>query len=209
MQEKFTEKEKIIERGRLIVLAAPQLYIDVDVEADGIAGYGSMLALGAQSPTGESYYSEFRPAFSDYQKSKRDFCETHGLERERLMSTGKDFLVVMTEFYQWLSELTSAHKKDLVFTAFNASFDWSFVDLYFAKAGIDNPFGKAALDLKSLAIPLTKKWDWKETSKGKLPSIIIPEGDFTHHALEDARYQQKIHFGIAGLLGERDYLKEI
>jgi hypothetical protein len=31
----------------------------------------------------------------------------------------------------------------------------------------------------------------------------VPDGDFTHHALEDARYQQKIHFALVGALAAK------
>ncbi len=199
-------REGIWEEGRRIVLDAPQLFIDVDVEADGIAGHGSMLALGAQSPTGESFYSEIKPFSEDYVEGNREFCENHGLQRDRLLNEAPEYKTVMQNFYEWLKELEAKYNKVLVFTAFNAGFDWAFVDLYFIKAGIaDNPFGIAPFDLKSLATPLTKDWDWKSTSKSRLPKSIIPDGDFTHHAREDAAWQQKIHFGLAALLGRDQY----
>lgn len=192
------------------MLNAPQLYVDVDIEADGIAGHGSMLSLGAQSPTGESFYSEIRPAFEEFKQGNREFCEQHGLPRGRLLAEAPDFHKVMTNFNAWLGGLQGTTGKKPVFTAFNAAFDWGFVDLYFLKAGIEpNPFGIAPFDLKSLALPLTGEWDWNLTSKNKLPPIIIPEGDFTHHALEDAQYQQKLHFGMAALLGAQQYLQEL
>jgi len=195
-------RQKIWKLGREIVLAAPQLFIDVDVEADGIAGFGSMLSIGAQSPTGESFYSEIKPAFEEFLPGHREFCENHNLHRERLLLEAPDMWTVMFSFKEWLEVMQSKTNKNLVFTAFNAAFDWSFVDLYFLISNIQpSPFGIAPLDLKSLALPLTDNWDWKQTSKSKLPSIIIPDGDFTHHALEDAQYQQKLHFGLAGLLG--------
>ena len=203
-----TDKLEIFERGREIVLAAPQLYIDVDVEADGIAGHGSMLSIGAQSPTGESFYSEIRPVSEDFKAGNREFCEQHGLERERLLREAPDFREVMEKFHIWTAELTEKTGRQPVFTAFNAAFDWAFVDLYFVKADYEkNPFGIAPFDLKSLSLPLTNEWDWTQTSKNKLPEVIIPEGDFTHHALEDAQYQQKLHFGMAALLGVQSYDK--
>lgn len=200
---------EVFEIGREIVLAAPQLYVDVDVEADGIAGHGSMLSIGAQSPTGESFYSEIRPISEDFKPGNREFCEQHGLQRERLLQEAPDFKDVMAEFHAWVNEVAEKTGKPPVFTAFNAAFDWSFVDLYFIKAGYEkNPFGIAPFDLKSLALPLTGEWNWSETSKNKLPDIIIPEGDFTHHALEDAQYQQMLHFGMAALLGANNYIKQ-
>lgn len=200
------ERQVIWDRGREIVLSSPQLFVDVDVEADGIAGHGSMLSIGAQSPSGESFYSEIKPAFPDFLPRNREFCESHGLEHSRLLREAPSFYDVMQEFSRWLEELKVKTSKPLVFTAFNASFDWAFVSLYFVKAGFNkNPFGFAPFDLKSLALPLVGNWDWDQTGKGKLPAIIVPDGDFIHHALEDARYQQKLHFGMAGILGRREY----
>ena len=194
-----THKE-LVDRGAEIVLGAPQLYVDVDIEADGIAGFGSMLALGAQSPTGESFYREIQPISEDFVPSQRQFCEEHWLERKRLVREGAAFEDVIKEFADWLKELEGSNGKSLVFTAFNAAFDWSFVDLYFKKAQLENPFGIAPLDLKSLALPLSGGWDFKQTAKGALPAIAVPEGDFTQNAMEDAQYQQKIHFALGALL---------
>ncbi|MBI2595506.1 3'-5' exoribonuclease [Candidatus Daviesbacteria bacterium] len=207
-EQSLAEKRQLIyDRGREIVMNAPQLYVDVDVEADGIAGYGSMLSIGAQSPTGEAFYSEIKPLFEEFIPGNRKFCEDHNLSHERLLLEASDYQSVMGNFYKWIEGLKKADiGKSAVFTAFNAAYDWAFIDLYFTKAGFENPFGIAPFDLKSLALPLTGNWDWKMTSKSRLPSIIIPDGDFTHHALEDAQYQQKLHFGMAGLLGKRNYL---
>ncbi len=196
------EKQRLWTEGRKKVLAAPQLYVDVDVEADGIAGYGSMLSIGAASPTGESFYSEIRPYSKRYLPGHREFCEEHGLEHERLMDEAPILAVVMERYRGWLDELSQKTGKKAVFTAFNAAFDWAHVDVAFAKSRLENPHGIAAFGLKTLAMPLVG-WDWDHTKKSKLPPEILPDGDFTHHALEDAQYQQKIHFGLAALLGSR------
>lgn len=205
--EQQQQRAELWARGKEIVLNAPQLYVDIDVEADGIAGHGSMLAIGAQSPTGESFYSEIKPAFEDFNPSHIEFTQQHGLERERLLAEAPDMQEVMSQFHAWITQLQSMYGKAPVFTAFNAAFDWAFVDLYFLKVGIQNPFGIAPFDLKSLAMPLTNNWNWGETSKKTLPPIIIPDGDFTHHALEDAQYQQKLHFGMVALLEKNKWLK--
>ena len=116
----------------------------------------------------------------------------------------------MPKFVDWLAEQKQKHQKPLVFTAYNASYDWQFMEIYLLKVGIiKNPFGIAPFDLKSLALALSTNWDWKQTAKSNLPPIILPDGDFTHHALEDCKYQQKLHFGIAGLLGGRTYQEVI
>lgn len=202
------ERELLYQKGKEIILAAPNLYIDVDIEADGKPGHGSMLSIGAQSPTGETFYVEIKPASEDFVPHQREFCENHNLARERLLREGKDLQQAMREFYDWVAGLREQYGKPPVFTAFNAAFDFCFVDLYFIKSGLDNPFGMAPFDLKSLALPLVGEgdWDWSKTAKDKLPEIIIPPGDFTHNALEDSQYQQKLHFGMAGLLGRHNFL---
>ncbi len=205
------DKQEIFRVGREIVLGAPQLFVDVDVEADGIAGFGSMLALGAQSPTGESFYSEIKPVTNDFVARQREFCEAHGLERARLLAEAPDATTVMAKFQEWVKGLNATYGKKPVLTAFGPDFDASFVKLYSAQAGLydDYPFALLPFDLKSLAMPLGGRWDWNNTSKNKLPAIMIPDGDFTHHALEDAQYQQKLHFGMAALLGSQKYQQQI
>ena len=194
------EKEKLWNEGRQILLDAPQQFIDVDVEADGIAGYGSLLALGAVAVNGETFYSELKPLFETYLPGNREFCEAHGLEHERLLEEAPEPELVMNQFHDWVVELQEKYDKDTVFVGLNAGFDWALVDLYFALHGLSNPFGIAGDDIKSLVMPLGGKWDWNDTKKSRIPESIKPDGEFTHHALEDAMYQQKIHFGAAALL---------
>lgn len=112
------ERQEVFERGREIVLAAPQLYVDVDVEGDGVAGFGSMVALGAQSPAGESFYREIKPISEHFVPRQRKFCEEHGLQRERLMAEAPEFGDVMNDFHDWVKGLHDTHGKQPVLTAF-------------------------------------------------------------------------------------------
>jgi hypothetical protein len=194
----MTTQAEIFERGREIVLASPSLYVDVDVEADGIAGYGSMRAIGAQACTGESFFSEIQPYESKFLLGHAEFCEHHGLPRERLLREAPPLEVVMTDFATWVVELMERYAKPAVFTGFNAGFDFAHVDLGFVLSGIENPFGIAAFDIKSLAIAITPTWNWRETSKSRLPDAILPDQIFTHDPLDDARYQQHIPYALVG-----------
>lgn len=73
-------------------------------------------------------------------------------------------------------------------------------------AATTNPFGASAFCTKSLAQALKiMDFDWQNTRKDKLPKDIIPPGDFTHHALEDAIWQQKLHFALIGKLAHYSY----
>ncbi len=191
---------ELIQGGREIVRAAPQLYIDIDVEADGKPGYGSLLSIGAVTPDGDTYYTELKPGSDVYIDSQRQFCEDHGLELTRLKREGVPPKSAMQDFYNWTMLHAERQNKQPVFTAFNAGFDYGHIDLEFAKYGIKNPYGIAPFCLKSLAMAITPQWDWRKTVKDNLPPEVLPAGEFTHHALEDAIYQQHIHFGLAGLL---------
>jgi hypothetical protein len=197
------EKQLLWQKGREILQHAPQLFIDVDIEADGIAGHGSMLSIGAATVNGETFYSEMKPAQEEFLAANRAFCEEHGLDRERLMAEALDAEIVIHHFNAWVLDMAAKYDKDPVFVGLNAGYDWPFVDLYFTRYGIKNPFGIAGDDLKSLVMPLGGKWDWNDTKKSRMPEAIKPEGDFTHHALEDAQYQQKLHFGAVALFATR------
>jgi hypothetical protein len=204
--ENFKSSEELWEAGRKIVAAAPVMFVEVDIEADGIAGHGSMLSIGAQSITGQSFYSEIKPVMEDYIPDQKVFCEQIGLERVRLLKEAPEANVVMNRFMDWLDGEKKATGKQPVFSAFNAGFDWAFFDLYRFKAGFDpSPFGIAPFDLKSLAMAIVPGWDWTKTSTSKLPAVIKPVTPYAHHALLDAKYQQQIHFGLAAILDRKTY----
>lgn len=197
--------QELYEKGREIVRDAPQLYIDVDVEADGYAGYGSLLSIGAVAPNGETYYTELQPNSHVYIAKNRQFCEDHGLQRERLLREGAPPKTAMQDFANWTNlQRDKAGGKKPVFTAFNAGFDHGLIKLEFLKTGVDDPYALAPFDIKSLAQRIKQGWDWDKTAKNNLPPEVLPGGDFTHNALEDAIYQQKIHFALAGLLTNKE-----
>ncbi len=194
-------------RGQEIVRSSPQLYIDLDVESDGIAGYGSLLSVGAVSPWGEVFYRELRPTSDQWLDGNREFCKAHNLERERLLDEGTDPCDAMRELYEWQYGLRAKYQKvGSVLVAFNASYDFPLIDLEFKRAELANPFGVAGYCIKSLTMALHPSYNWAMTAKSKLPPELLSDGDFTHNALEDAIYQQRLHYAMVGALhtgGER------
>lgn len=198
----MSSHESLVSTGKEVIREAPQLYIDLDVEADGVPGYGSLLSIGAVSPWGDTFYRELKPTSERFLPSNRAFAEAHGLKRERLLDEGVLPAVAAEELKNWTAELTEKYgKKRAVLAAFNASFDYPWVDLAMKEAGVEaNPFGVAGFCIKSLAMALPGRYEWQKTAKGELPAELVPDGDFTHNALEDAQYQQKIHFALAGKL---------
>ncbi len=204
----------LVEKGRPIVQKARTCFVDLDVEADGKPGYGSLLAIGAVTPQGATFRREIKPANEEYVPSMRDFNETHGFERDRLLDEGTPVDQVMQELAEWVYDNNEG--KQVALTAFNAAFDFGWVDLEMTKAGVESPFGVAGYCLKSLAmsIPLTiyeqdrnygfhsqgRPYDWGNTTKSNLPHLVVPQREFTHDPLDDALWQQELHFAMVGFL---------
>lgn len=200
--------ETLVVRGREIVQNAPQLYIDLDVESDGWPGYGSLLSIGAVSPWGEQFYRELRPTSELYIPANREFCAQHGLDYERLCDEGIEPAEAMQELTDWQATVHEQYGKigKSVLTAFNASYDFPMINLEYVKAGLDSPFDITGYCIESLAIALRPGYDWRTVSKKNLPAEVLPSSNFTHNALEDAIWQQELHFAMVGLLDERHSL---
>lgn len=209
-EEAQLRRDEYLARGRFIVQASSALYIDLDVESDGKPGYGSLLSIGAVTPQGDEFYAELKPLSDRFLPSQRQFCEDHGLQRERLLLEGQDIDEAIHDLDSWVKRVANGRKP--VLTAFNASFDYPWVDLAYAEAGIENPFGIAGYCLKSLAMSvclsdagtsLGEAYEWSKTSKRLLPESIVPSEEFSHNALEDAKYQQKLHYAMIGYLSTK------
>jgi DNA polymerase III epsilon subunit-like protein len=93
-------------------------------------------------------------------------------------------------FSQWIRK-TCGREGHPVFVGFNASFDWSFVNYYFHRYIGENPFGLAALDIKSLYMGATG-CAWDETRSSRIVTRLKPKLKGTHDALQDARYQAEM-----------------
>lgn len=68
----------------------------------------------------------------------------------------------MLKFSQWISRVVPEGSQP-VFTAFNAPFDWMFINDYFHRYLGYNPFGHKALDIKAFYMGL-RKTNWLKTS---------------------------------------------
>ncbi|WP_425914616.1 hypothetical protein [Pseudomonas sp. GWSMS-1] len=73
----------------------------------------------------------------------------------------------------------------------NASFDLSFVNYYFHLFLGENPFGIAALDIKSMYFG-TSGCAWKSTRSSEIEKVVNPESSGNHDALDDAVYQAEL-----------------
>jgi len=164
----------------------PELYIAVDVEADGpIPGPYSMISLG-MSVVGEptlTFYSEIRPISDEYVPQA---IAVSGLDREKLLREAPSAEEAMSAAAKWINGLRKRGRP--VFLAGPAVWDGMFVHWYFMRFSGKSPFGQtgSGIDLRSYWMGL-KGCEWVESQKGKIKRELGMTGvPHTHHAGEDA-----------------------
>lgn len=166
-----------------------EIYISVDIEASGpIPGEYSMLSLGAcvVGDTSKTFYVEFRPISEKYVKQA---LEVSKFSLEELNVRGVEPAKAMKDFEDWLVVVSASSRPVLV--AFNATFDWSFVNYYFHRFLGRNPFGISGLDIKAYYMGM-QRCAWGDTVKKKISSTFPSTQKHTHNALDDAIEQAEI-----------------
>ena len=167
-----------------------EVFISVDVEAAGpIPGEYSLLSVGACDVRDDNTAFEclIKPINGNFD---RKAIEVTGMNLDNLGRVGLPPAEAMEGFRRWI-EQTCGREGRPVFVGFNASFDWSFVNYYFHKYLGENPFGFAALDIKSFYMGATG-CAWDETRSSRIKSRLKPKLEGTHNALQDARYQAEM-----------------
>ena len=96
----------------------------------------------------------------------------------------------MRQFEDWIELVTPAGNAPIM-VAFNAVFDWMFVDTYFHRFLGRNPFGHSALDIKAYYLGYAGG-SWAGTSMRVLSPLYLGGQHLTHNALGDARDQANI-----------------
>ena len=166
-------------------------YIIVDIEASGpYPGKYAMLSIGActlEEPR-SAFYVELIP---DSLEFTPEAMEVNQLSINQLKKQGMDANEAMQKFSDWVMKITPIGAKP-VFTAFNAPFDWMFVNEYFHRYLGYNPFGHSALDIKAFYMGLNAV-SWQETSHKEICKIYCPgEDELPHQALEDAVHEAEL-----------------
>ncbi|MET7378763.1 3'-5' exoribonuclease [Streptomyces sp. NPDC005526] len=179
----------------------PSLCISVDIEADGpIPGPYSMLSLGAAvagtqdaegftaaDPTRRTFYRELRPISTEFVP---EALAVSGLDRERLGREGAEPVAALTEFTDWVREVSAGAQP--VMCGYPAAFDWMFLYWYLIRFTGASPFGHSGcLDMKTLyavkaGLPL------RAVAKGTMPRHLLSRRRHTHHALDDAVEQAEL-----------------
>ncbi len=168
----------------------PEVYVSVDIEAAGPTPRAySMLSIGAclvDRPE-ESFYVELKPELDAVDDAA---LAVSGLSMAELSANGTEPAEAMRAFADWLAAAVPADHK-MVFTAFNAVFDWMFVDDYFRRHLGRNPFGASALDVKAYYMGQAGT-TWADTSMRRLSPLYLSGRPLTHNALADARDQAEL-----------------
>lgn len=165
-------------------------FISVDIETSGpIPGEFSLLSLGAclvYKP--EIAFECLVKPLND--NADPDALKVTGFSLDDLKINGESPEIAFNHFANWIAEVSPAPQKP-IFVGFNAAFDWSFVNYYFHRFWGQNPFGFAALDIKSLYMGAENS-TWLETKSSQMAKKLQPKLKGNHVALDDARYQAEL-----------------
>lgn len=187
------------------------MFFSVDVEASGtLPGFYDLLSIGAVTVArgpGEyavgshEFYVEIQPQHGTFNPAS---MEVNRLDLKRLANEGVPLVEAATRFAAFVKAVCP-RRDPPVFVGYCANFDWAFVNDMFQRAGIVNPFGYKALDLRSMAYGVFS-YDWGRISHTRLLQLLeqppLPASE-AHHALADARHQAKM---LVGLLAARGNL---
>ncbi len=167
-----------------------ETYICVDIETAGpYPGEYSILSLGACTifEPYKTFYVELKPTTGN---ASEEALLIHRLSMQRLKENGLEPAEALLRFETWLAEQTPPGQAP-IFVAFNAPFDWMFVNYYFLHYLGRNPFGHSALDIKAFYMGLAHT-PWRETSMRYLAPHYLDDRTLSHHALRDALDQAEI-----------------
>jgi DNA polymerase III epsilon subunit-like protein len=165
-------------------------YVSVDVETAGPnPSQYSLLSIGACliCDPQRNFYVELQPVNDN---ATPQALAVSGLSLEQLAANGLPPAEAMARFEAWLAAEIPADQQPIL-VAFNAPFDWMFVNDYFYRFLGRNPFGYTALDLKALYMGLTGV-DWSETKMRYVAARYLSDRKLTHHALCDAQDQAEL-----------------
>jgi len=167
-------------------------FVSVDIETAGpVPSMYSILSIGAclvRNPS-EGYYAELQPEKLD---ADPHAMAISGLSIAELARNGLPPQTAMQQFDHWVEEHVPLAYKP-VFVAFNAPFDWMFINDYFHRHLGRNPFGHFALDIKAFYMGQTGM-RLSETSFNKISARFLGNRKLTHNALADARDQAEVFY---------------
>lgn len=170
--------------------ARNEIFISVDIETSGpIPGEFSLLTIGAcEIFNPENTFSiSLKPITAKFDP---EALAVTGLSLEHLQREGTSVIEAMAKFRDWIVNSVGDNGTP-VFVGFNAAFDWSFVNYYFHQFLNENPFGFAALDIKSMYMGAFNS-SWQQTKSSQMAQVLTPTLTADHEALKDSQYQAEL-----------------
>lgn len=169
----------------------PEIYVSTDIETDGwVPGKNSMLSIGSAAyfsdktllGTFTANLERLADADSEPETMKwwRSQPEAWGACRKDCVSPKK----AMQDYLDWLLQLPGK----IIFVAYPLTFDYPFVSYYLNRFAGKNPFGFAAIDIRSYAMGLRGK-DYRQSGMNYLPKRLFDDLPHSHIALDDALEQ--------------------
>ncbi|PID32453.1 exonuclease [Candidatus Saccharibacteria bacterium] len=175
------------------MIAENQIYIVVDIEADGpAAGLHSMLSLAAVATSAEREISQFYRKLLPLPEAKPDpdtmeWWQGFPEAWQEANTDQQNPEIVVRDFCRWLASLGA----EPVFVANPVGLDYTFVSWYLFRYAESNPFmnEKHAIRTIDLRSFIAGKYDlsFNNASRANLPSALtqgMPE--HTHRAIDDA-----------------------
>ncbi len=198
-------------------MASRDLYISIDIEADGPipgpTGWGySMLSLGACvagwldaatgfvriSPDADKFYVELRPISADVVPQALAVCEAAlSMPRSALVEHGTDPTVAMRGFANWVKAVENKHAGRAVAVGWPSSWDFgTWVYWYLQRYTGSSPFSHGQhRDIRDIyaaihGLPI------RGLSKRSLPKSLRPQLRHSHNALDDAMEQAELFANV-------------
>jgi hypothetical protein len=168
-----------------------ETYVSTDVETDGpIPGPHSLLSLASAAfKPDKTLLSTFAinletlPGASGHPDTMA-WWQQHPAAWQASRDDPQPPEAAMRRYLDWLKSLPGR----LVFVAYPAGFDFTFVYWYLIRFTGESPFSFSALDMKSFAMALLKR-PYRLTTKRHMPRAWFDPYPHTHRALDDALEQ--------------------
>ncbi len=167
----------------------PEIYVSTDVETDGpIPGPHSMLCLASAAYLPDktligtfSANLEPLPGAKPHPKTMK-FWSRHPEAWKKCRVNARPPEEVMREYVAWLKALPGRP----VFVGYPVTFDFMFVYWYLIRFVGESPFGFVGLDIKTYAMAMLKRQEYRGCVKRKFPKRWFDPHPHTHVALDDA-----------------------
>jgi len=170
--------------------APDETFIAVDVEAAGpYPERFSLLAIGAclvEQPE-QGFYVELKPLKREVDELTLQVAR---LSLDKLAVHGTDPARAMQLMAGWIRRVVPPGRQP-VMVAYNAPFDWPFINHYFIEYAGVNPLGHSAIDIKAFYMGLFG-CAWEETSMFYLSPRFLKGQKSPGDALADARRQAEL-----------------